>query len=405
MNTSEEILQQLLHKPFWTQEDCDWVLAYLQQNDTPELRKIMLERFSADLETEPVAALPPAQSQKLLSQIHQQIATDERAAKQVFLFSWKKIAAAAAILVIIISGMYLLTGKKDSPQPVSIAKDLPEKDIAAPNSSTAVITLGNGQQIILDSAGKGTLATQGNVNVSKTADGQIVYTGTSDEILFNTLTNPRGSKPVTLTLSDGTKVWLNSESSLRYPAAFSGSSRPVEITGEAYFEVAKNPAQPFKVTVAGKGIVEVLGTHFNINSYADEQDTKVTLLEGSVKVAVLQSLQQPVTNATIIKPGQQAFYNTAKAATENIKIKNEVNIAAVMAWKNGYFNFENADLQTVMRQLSRWYNVQVIFQGNIPKRNFGGEMQRDLNLSEVLKLLEKNNVHFKIDGNKLNVMP
>ncbi len=192
---------------------------------------------------------------------------------------------------------------------------------------------------------------------------------------------------------------------MRYPAAFSGSSRPVEITGEAYFEVAKNPAQPFKVTVAGKGIVEVLGTHFNINSYADEQDTKVTLLEGSVKVAVLQSLQQPVTNATIIKPGQQAFYNTAKAATENIKIKNEVNIAAVMAWKNGYFNFENADLQTVMRQLSRWYNVQVIFQGNIPKRNFGGEMQRDLNLSEVLKLLEKNNVHFKIDGNKLNVMP
>lgn len=403
MNTSFEIIQQLLNKPFWTQEDCDWVLEYLSQNDTPELRQLMLERFSADLETTP--ALPATVSQKLLSQIHQQITIEEKSAKTISMFSWKRMVAAAAVILIAVTCSYLFFNKNNTPTPVAAIHQMPKADVAPPNTNNAVITLGNGQQIILDSVGKGTLATQGNVSVIKTADGQIVYAGTSEEILFNTLTNPRGSKPITLTLSDGSKVWLNSESSLRYPASFSGSVRAVDITGEAYFEVAKNTAQPFKVTVANKGVVEVLGTHFNINSYQDEQATKITLLEGSVKVSMAQASPQPMINSTVIKPGQQALYNTDAQSNETIKVKSNVDIAAVMAWKNGFFNFDNADLQTVMRQLSRWYNVEVIFNGNISKRNFGGEMQRDLNLSEVLKLLEKNNVHFKIDGNKLIVMP
>jgi ferric-dicitrate binding protein FerR (iron transport regulator) len=182
--------------------------------------------------------------------------------------------------------------------------------------------------------------------------------------------------------------------------AFGATERQVEITGEAYFEVAKK-AQPFKVAVAGKGVVEVLGTHFNINSYQDETYTKVTLLEGSVKVY----LQPNGAGAIAIQPGQQALYLSDQQKQTAIQVKNDIDLSAIVAWKNGYFNFDNSDLKSVLRQLSRWYNVDVVYQGNIPKRVFGGEMQRDLNLSEVLKILEKNNVHFKIETDKLIVMP
>jgi transmembrane sensor len=401
--TAAQIVQQLLAKPLWTEEDRNWFLLYLQQNDTPELCKIMLEKFSGHLPTS--NELPAAVSQQLLQQIHQQIQPAELTTTTTRFINWKKWVAAAAVITGIATGTYfLLHITTPAPRPI-VKKELPKTDVAAPNTSNAVITLGNGQQIILDSAGNGTLAIQGNVSVIKTADGQIVYNGTAHELLLNTLTNPRGSKPVTITLSDGSKVWLNSESSLRYPAAFTNTKRKVTITGEAYFEVAKNAKLPFVVNIADKGAVEVLGTHFNINSYYDEAATKVTLVEGSVKVTVPQLLQQPLSSAAVIKPGQQALYASNGAASKDIKVKNNVDVAAVVAWKEGFFNFDNTDLQTVLRQLERWYNVKVVFKGAVPKRFFGGEMQRDLNLSEVVKILEKNKVHFKIEGNKLMVLP
>ncbi|NOT91847.1 FecR family protein [Ferruginibacter sp.] len=401
MNSEKKILQQLLDKPSWTQEERNWILQYLQQSDTPQLRHIMLEKFSANIKEG--SPLPQELSQKLLQQIHQQIQTEYKTAKRISFFNWKRVAAAAAIITGIIIAGYFINSKNAGPASI-VKTTIPKTDVAAPKGNTAVITLGNGQQIILDSAGSGTLATQGNVNVIKTTDGQIVYNGTANEVLFNTLTNPRGSKPITLTLIDGSKVWLNTESSLRYPTSFSGNERQVEITGEAYFEVAKNTTQPFKVNIAGKGMVEVLGTHFNINSYQDEMATKVTLLEGSVKVFIPRLAHQQI-NAMVITANQQALYSNSKDANGQIKVKNNVDIAAVMAWKNGFFNFDNVDLQTVMRQLGRWYNVNVVFQGNIPARVFGGEMQRDLNLSEVLRLLQKNNIHFKIQGDNLIVTP
>lgn len=396
MEPSHEILERLLTKSTWTSEEQAWMLEYLQETDQYALRQLMQDKFEQDLEQP--GNLSPAISERLLTQIHGQIQASPQSNTGLF-FHWKKWIAAAAILITIASvAYYYYTPKQIAPIPV--AKLTLKQDIAPPRSNTAIITLGNGQQIILDSAGKGLLATEGNVQLTKTADGSIVYQGSSDKYLVNTLNNPRGSKPVSLVLSDGSKVWLNSESSLRYPVAFGATERQVEITGEAYFEVAKK-AQPFKVAVAGKGMVEVLGTHFNINSYQDEVYTKVTLLEGSVKLYL-----QPNGNGAIaIKPGQQAIYLSDQQKQSSIEVKNGIDLSAVVAWKNGFFNFDQADLKSVLRQLSRWYNVDVVYQGNIPKRVFGGEMQRDLNLSEVLKILEKNNVHFKIETDKLIVMP
>jgi hypothetical protein len=393
---SHEILERLLTKSVWTSEEQAWMLEYLQETDQHALRQLMQEKFEQDQDGS--THLPANISEKLLAQIHEQIQVSSET-NTSSIIDWKKWLSVAAVFIIVASvAFYYIRSKQVLPTPE--AKIQLKQDIAAPSTNTAIITLGNGQQIILDSAGNGLLAMEGNVQLTKTADGSIVYQGSSEKYLVNTLNNPRGSKPVTLVLSDGTKVWLNSESALRYPAAFGASERQVEITGEAYFEVAKK-AQPFKVAVAGKGVVEVLGTHFNINSYQDETYTKVTLLEGSVKVYL-----QPNGYGTIaIKPGQQALYLSDQQKQTAIQIKNDVDVSAVVAWKNGFFNFDNADLKSVLRQLSRWYNVDVIYQGNIPKRVFGGEMQRDLNLSEVLKILEKNNVHFKIETNKLIVMP
>lgn len=401
MEPTERILQTLLSKSSWTKEDRDWLLEYLQKADNPELRLLLLEQFSTELADGNENPLPVAE--KLLRQIHNRIHPPEKK-KPALLTRFKKLSAAAAILLLVSTGGYFLLNRPGKLPPVTTVKNIQQKDIPAPASSNAVITLANGQQLVLDSAGSGILATQGNVTVVKTADGQLVYNGMAEELMYNTLSNPRGSRAISLTLADGSKVWLNSESSLRYPTSFSGKDRRVEITGEAYFEVTKKAGQPFMVTIAGKEKVEVLGTHFNINSYEDEQAIKVTLLEGSIKVSAVHTSSPVAVRQTVIEPGQQALYQPGSASGA-IEIKNNVNIAAVMAWKNGFFNFDQADLQTVLRQLSRWYNVTVVFSGNIPKRTFGGEMQRDLNLSEVLKLLEKNNIHFRIAENKLIVSP
>jgi transmembrane sensor len=306
--------------------------------------------------------------------------------------AWRKYAAAAAILIIIAAVGHLSFNRSFNKNDV-VKNNLPAKDIAAPTSTKATITLANGQTVLLDSMNSGILATQGNVNVTKTADGQIIYNGTTSETTYNTLTNPRGSTVVNLTLNDGTKVWLNSESSLRYPTAFAGSERKVEITGEGYFEVAHNAARPFFVKDVDRDVeVKVLGTHFNVNTYADEGAMKVTLLQGSVKVTKGSS-------TTLLKPGQQAL------VIEEVKIINDADLDEVMAWKNGRFEFNASTIETVMKDMARWYDVQVEYAGVRPTVHFMGGISRLENISEVLKMLEQTKaVHFKIEGKKIVVM-
>jgi ferric-dicitrate binding protein FerR (iron transport regulator) len=260
------------------------------------------------------------------------------------------------------------------------------------------LTLSNRSDINLENVSNGTITKEGDTKISKLNDGQLVYNTLEEkptQVLYNTVTTPRGGQ-YQLLLADGSKVWLNSASSIRFPVSFTGDARRVEVSGEAYFEVAKNASMPFKVDVAGKNEIEVLGTHFNINSYVDEGSIKTTLLEGSVKVTSLKTQE-----SKLITPGQQAQVNT----NGQIAINKKADLDKVMAWKNGYFNFDGADTRTVMQLLSRWYDVDVVYEGAIPQREWGGDIEKNLNLSQVLKILEKNNVHSKLEGRKLLVLP
>jgi ferric-dicitrate binding protein FerR (iron transport regulator) len=295
--------------------------------------------------------------------------------------------AAASVVFVLGTVAYLIfpnTGKQDALVKNNTTQ---QKDIASPKISKATITLANGQTVLLDSIGKGILAKQGAVSLVKSADGQIVYTGRSTSPVYNTLFNPRGSKVISLTLNDGTIVWLNSESSLRYPVAFVGNQRRVEITGEAYFEVAKDETKKFIVESNGVS-TEVLGTHFNVNTYENEHDVKITLLEGAVKVR--KGLM-----TSILKPGQQAEVN------EDIKVTSKVDIDAVMSWKNGFFHFANTSIPELMKQIARWYDIEIVYKSGVPQRQFGGEISREASLSEVLKILNKSKVKCRLEDSKL----
>ncbi|HEV7737461.1 MAG TPA: FecR domain-containing protein, partial [Chlamydiales bacterium] len=287
--------------------------------------------------------------------------------------------AAAAILILISAGLYFMVFNKDSKKG-EIVKTIPSaQDIKAPEISKAMITLADGRIVELDSFSK--MSFDG-VRVTKTADG-IVYApeegpSTSQVLKYNTLTNPRGSKVIDLVLSDGSRVWLNAGTTLIYPVVFSGNERKVDIEGEAYFEIAKNPAKVFKVV--SRGITtEVTGTHFNVNNYEDEDKIRVTLLEGSV------SVYSTVTNGKSgfkLKPGEQA------EAKSIIEVKKGIAVDQVMAWKNGKFEFgESTDLKTIMRQISRWYDVEVEYSGEI-NQQFGGSISREVSIKKVLEKFE-----------------
>jgi transmembrane sensor len=275
----------------------------------------------------------------------------------------------------------------------AVAKSKPGKTKITPGGNKAILTLQDGSTIVLDDAKDGTLAKQGNATVVKTANGQLVYNGASNgeqKVSYNTMSTPRGGQ-YKLTLPDGTQVWLNSASSITYPTAFVGNERKVSITGEAYFEVAKDKTKPFHVN-AGSQDIEVLGTHFNVMAYADEDAIKTTLLEGSVKVSGGGS-------SGILKPGEQAVNRDGE-----LKI-GPAPVDEAMAWKNGYFKFNRVGIKYIMRQLSRWYDVDVVYEGRVKDDEFVGTIGRGENIVQALHLLELTNVHFKIKDKTIIVLP
>jgi len=313
----------------------------------------------------------------------------------------KWIAVAASVLLLTFVGLYF-TNRGDKKLSVAVNNSLKLKNDILPGGNKAILTLANGKQIVLTDAHNGTLAMQHNTEIKKTADGKIVYAvnspGTAvnqnSGIQYNTITTPRGGE-YTVILPDGSKVSLNSASSLTYPAAFTGGERKVELTGEAYFEVAHNPAKPFKVSSNGQ-TVEVLGTHFNINAYSDERAIKTTLLEGAVKISKGSRI-------AVLKPGQQAQISNNELNPE-ININSNVDLEEAVAWKNGLFVFDGDNIQHIMRMLSRWYDVEVVYSGAIQDDPFGGSVSRFENVSEVLKILQlTGKVHFKIEGRKIIV--
>ncbi len=267
-------------------------------------------------------------------------------------------------------------------------------DVPAPSANRSVITLSNGHNIYIDSIETGIVAVQGGVRIRKNSDGSIEYldNGNKEGLLYNTLIVPRGSQVASIILSDGSRVMVNAGSTMKYPVSFYRRERSMEITGEAYIEVVKDAGRRFVVTGGGM-TTEVLGTHFNVNTYPDETDMKVTLLEGSVKVS-------SGTEQKMIKPGEQAVYG--KGALE---VRTGIDVNGVIAWKNGLFDFQDKHLPEVMRQLSRWYDLQVIYDSKVPDIEFFGQMGRNLKLSDVLNVLRDAGLHFRVEeGRRLVVL-
>lgn len=343
-------------------------------------------------------SLSEEQSQKIFSSIiaHQQrakvvsIQPHRRKARMVW--------AAASILIIAagISLFYFIN--KSSAGKAPLAKNQSSskyKNDVLPGTTGAILKLANGSSIVLDSAADGNIAQQGSMMIVKNG-GSLNYLQShqTDKTVteYNTIETPRG-RQYQLVLEDGTKIWLNAASSIRFPVAFAGDERRVEITGEAYFEVAKNKEKPFRVTTNGT-TVEVLGTHFNINSYADEATLNTTLLEGSVKII-------KGNNQKILTPGQQAQVDDAG----EVRMAKNVNISEVIAWKDNYFSFNNTDIKKLMRQLSRWYDVEIVFKNESKEPvTFIGDVSRTVNLSTVLKMLElTGEVNFSIEGKRIIV--
>ncbi|WP_170831169.1 FecR family protein [Arachidicoccus rhizosphaerae] len=309
-------------------------------------------------------------------------------------FSWNRWGWAAAILILFCFSImvYRLQFQK-SANKQQVAKEemqgLPGQNIAAGHNG-AILHLSNGQVILLDSLQNGVVTEQNGVKILKDKNG-LVYVGQAKETLYNDITTSRGQQ-WSLTLPDGTKVWLNAVSSIHYPLAFNGKDRIVSIKGEAYFEVVHNESQPFKVQV-GNTMIEDIGTEFNINAYDDEASIKTTLLNGSVKVSA-------GSGSHVLIPGEQAETDNSHI----IKIS-KVNTENVTGWVNGEMIFDNEMLEEVMKKVSRWYDIDVTYSGKIPNRKFTGSISRKLNLSEFLKLLEFENVDYKIQGKQLTILP
>ncbi|MCS3798593.1 FecR domain-containing protein [Niastella sp. OAS944] len=326
--------------------------------------------------------------------------------------NYSKMAAAAVVLTMIGAGSYFFLFKKPATEPAhaETAKTKP-RDLP-PGHDAAVLTLSDGRTIILDST-RGTISQQGGATVIN-LNGQVSYANTAKDkpaaVVYNTISTARGNQ-YQLILADGSKVWLNSASSLRFPTAFTAEIREVELDGEGYFEVAKNANKPFHVKTKTQDI-EVLGTHFNVNAYDDETAVKTTLLEGSVKVNQLatdnKQLAINAERSVVLKPGEQAeLSRVASPLTTHhspFTIDHSPDIDQVMAWKNGWFEFDKTDIKTIMRQISRWYDVDIRYEVKPDSQTYGGRISRNINLSNILKMLEMYGVHCKLEGKTLTVI-
>ena len=365
---------------------------YLAGTCTPE-ELVLLQQQEVDFELleQPWASTQGDQEEvkaRILNQLHASM--EESAPKN---FPFRYFYAAAAILLL---GTFIFLYYPDTSQPESklaTAKQFPQQ-IIKPGTTKATLTLSDGAIINLDDVQSGLVSQQGNVAINKVANGKLVYAIQSASRKpggHNTISTPRGGT-YQVVLPDGTNVWLNAASSLRFPAVFAGKERQVQLQGEAYFEVAKNKDKPFKVAVNGMD-VEVLGTHFNVNAYGDEAQIKTTLLEGSVKLHAGKQQQ-------LLRPGQQA--RLGKQASFQVA---EVNVEEAVAWKKGYFIFENENIESIMRKVARWYDVEVSYQGKVDQGRYGGTVSRFDNVEGVLKSLElTGSVRFKIEGRRITVM-
>ena len=320
--------------------------------------------------------------------------SEERLPAKVFTL---KRVAAVAMVVIIAGAVYFLSRRTPAPAgTASTPGPALQKDSLLPDINKAILRLANGSVIILDTLKSGATARQGNMQISKTKEGQILYkvedsTTALATTAINTISTPRGSQ-YQLLLQDGTKVWLNAVSALRFPVSFNGSARQVELDGEAYFEVAKNTGKPFIVQLKRQQIT-VLGTHFNVMAYGDERILKTTLLEGSLRVSNNNA-------AVLLKPGEMAVLN----GSEQLAVNHDVDTGEEIAWKDNLFNFRDAGIEEVMRQAARWYNIRVHYQGKIPQNEFNGKISRAIKLSDFLNILRYKGINVSVADRDVTII-
>jgi transmembrane sensor len=375
----------------------DNLIARYQKGVVSDAEKALVEEYYRRLENFAAAELSAEEEAELKEAIFQHIRSGMQP-RQMPLYKrvYFSLSAAAAVLLFFVAGYWFLeTGvpghKSKSDLATITLNDVP------PGSDAAILTLANGKQILLDST-SGTISKQAGTTVIN-LNGVLTYKtgGTPENVAYNTISTARGNQ-YQLALADGSKIWLNSASRLRFPTAFAGTIREVELlSGEAYFDIARDVKKPFRVRTNDVR-VGVLGTHFNVNAYSDEGPVKTTLIEGSVKLSMANSLFDSK-QSVMLQPGEQAVINDDRFVVSH------PDIAQVIAWKAGLFEFDNTDLPTIMRQISRWYDVDVTYTEKPTNEKFGGSISKNLPLSNVLRLLEGNNIRFKIQGKKLFVQP
>jgi hypothetical protein len=384
------------------QEFLQLIDKYLNGTASAEEERLLLDFFDSFQSTqgwdESVLGVKEQLEAKMLKRLQQTVyqSKKQHPPKVIRLFTIRNVAAAAIILVAIGAGTYYYIQLNAKRSFIANSTKAIKHDVD-PGNNKAILTLENGAKLVLDSAKIGTLAKKGKISIRKTKDGQLIYAvdrgndaATNEPITYNTITTPRGGQYQVI-LPDGTKVWLNAASSLKFPTAFAGNQRGVELTGEAYFEVTKNTAKPFMVKV-DKMQVKILGTHFNIMAYSDEAAIKTTLLEGAIQL-------NNGSKRNFLKPGQQGIVKD-----DNVQVI-DADTDEAIAWKNGFFEFRRASIQDIMKQLSRWYDTEVTYEGKIPDDEFVGKIERNVKLSQVLHILELNHVHFKIENKKITVTP
>lgn len=363
-----------------TPEEVEQLFAAIRSKAVDEH---LIPEIPETFDEQPVNLLDPEAQRKMLERILQ---PEQDTARIPWLrqpFRLLRYAAAILILISLGTAAYMLV-KPSSKADVVRQEPLPPGDIS-PGTQRAVLLLSDGSTIMLDSASSGLLAREGNMKIEKLTNGEILYKSESNnnvQVLYNTMSTPRGGI-YQLILSDGSKVWLNAASSITYPSRFTGNTREVSITGEAYFEVAKDPQREFIVKTYSDRIV-VHGTSFNVNSYKDEHQVRTALLEGAVSIG-----------SKNLVPGQ--VYEGGRIFKSDVRLD--------IAWKNGSFAFEKVDLQTLMRQLARWYDLDIVYQGKIPDGKFSGEIGRSLTLNQLLKGMAITKIKYRLEnGNKLIII-
>ncbi|TCD03942.1 FecR family protein [Pedobacter psychroterrae] len=365
------------------------ILKKYSEGTASESEKALLESWYLEYNSSQQAELPLYERMAALDEVWSKLESANPRTKKIRL--WPKIAIAGSLLFILSFGGYLLLQQQGhSDIDLLVKNDIP----AGKNAAT--LTLANGKKILLDQTKEGLVGTESGIGISKSSAGKLTYAaelinGDNSEPKYNTLETAKGQQ-YQVVLPDGSTIWLNAASSVSYPVIFSKKERSVEITGEAYFEVKKDQTRPFIVKSKGQQ-VEVLGTHFNVSTYADDPAIKTTLLEGSVRVSTNGTRQ-----TAVLLPGQQASLNNGKLAISRPETEE------VIAWKNGYFMFESEDIQSIMRKISRWYNIEVTYEGEIPQDTFSGTVDRYAKVSQILKKLQlTDKVRFKIEERRIIV--